>query len=104
MRTVRVLDEAATEAEEAVAWYEQERSALGSDFQSAVDAALDLLQEDLIPSTAVPGGAGKQGLQRLVLTRFPYDVIFVERPDHILVLAIAHHSRRPGFWRQRLRT
>ena len=103
MRTIRIHEDAATEGEEAVGWYEKERPGLGADFQVAVDAALDLLQEELIPSTSVPRNAGKQGLRQLVLTRFPYDVVLVERPDHTLVLAIAHQSRRPGYWKRRLR-
>lgn len=34
---------------------------------------------------------------------FPYAVLYVEKPDHVLILAIAHFKRRPGYWRERLR-
>ncbi len=34
--------------------------------------------------------------------RFPYAVIYVEEPDHVLVLAFAHFKRRPGYWIDRL--
>ena len=33
---------------------------------------------------------------------FPYAVLYVEKPDHIAILAIAHFKRRPGYWRERL--
>jgi hypothetical protein len=28
--------------------------------------------------------------------------IFVEEPDHVLVLAFDHFKRRPGYWIERL--
>lgn len=34
---------------------------------------------------------------------FPYAVLYVEKPDHIIILAVAHFKRRPGYWRERLR-
>jgi hypothetical protein len=49
MRRVRLLDEAANEAIEAAAWYESQRAGLGADFARAVDAALDLLEEEIVP-------------------------------------------------------
>jgi toxin ParE1/3/4 len=96
--------DAAIEAEHAIAWYEGERPGLGGDFEAAVDAALDLLAQDPIPSVPVQGAAAKRGIRRLILRRFPYDVVFVVQPDFVWVLAFAHHSRRPAYWRNRLRT
>jgi plasmid stabilization system protein ParE len=31
---------------------------------------------------------------------FPYDVIYEPGDDEIRVLAVAHHRRRPGYWRR----
>lgn len=31
--------------------------------------------------------------------RFPYRIVFQVAGDRITVVAIAHHSRRPGCWR-----
>jgi toxin ParE1/3/4 len=104
MRRVRILNEAADEAAEAVAWYERQRPGLGVELAHAVDAALDLLEEEMVPLTAMPGAAGKQGAKRLILKRFPYDVVVNERRDEFVVVAFAHQSRRPGYWRARLRT
>ena len=52
-RTIRVLEAAAEEAAEAAAWYEQERPGPGAKFQEAVDAALDLMEEQVVPLTAI---------------------------------------------------
>jgi hypothetical protein len=34
---------------------------------------------------------------------FPYALIFVDDADAVVVLAVAHFRRRPGYWRSRLR-
>ena len=33
---------------------------------------------------------------------FPYTTVFLEKPDHIWVLAVMNMKRRPGYWRERL--
>lgn len=33
---------------------------------------------------------------------FPYAVVFLEKPDHIWIVAVMHMKRRPGYWRGRL--
>lgn len=63
--------------------------------------ALDLLEEAIVPLTSVPGSAGTRGVKRLILRRFLYSVIVFERDTEILVIAFAHHARRPGYWRDR---
>jgi toxin ParE1/3/4 len=104
VRRIRILREAAEEATEAAAWYERERAGLGAEFSRAIDAAIDLLEEEIVPLTTIAGAAGRRGAKKFVLKRFPYDVVVWERSDEVIVVAIAHHSRRPGYWRGRLGT
>jgi hypothetical protein len=104
MRTVRVLDAAADEAIEAAAWYEREQPGLGREFEMAINAALDLIEAEFPPLVSLPGAAGTRGAKRLVMRRFPFDVVVVELGDAWIVVAFAHHARRPGYWRDRLRT
>ncbi len=33
------------------------------------------------------------------LPTFPYSLIYTETSSGIVVLAVAHHRRRPGYWR-----
>ena len=33
---------------------------------------------------------------------FPYAVVFMEKPEHIWIVAVMHMKRRPGYWRERL--
>jgi plasmid stabilization system protein ParE len=39
--------------------------------------------------------------RRLVMRGFPYSVIFREKDETILIIAVAHAKRRPGYWRRR---
>src|SRR5688572_1863294 len=41
--------------------------------------------------------------QYVLKRRFPYSVVYVDDPDMIRVVAFAHHKRRPGYWKRRLR-
>jgi hypothetical protein len=33
---------------------------------------------------------------------FPHDVIFLEKPEYIWIIAVMHMKRLPGYWHQRL--
>jgi hypothetical protein len=37
-----------------------------------------------------------------VLAKFPYSVIYKEKDEVILIVAVAHAKRRPGYWRGRI--
>lgn len=42
------------------------------------------------------------GTRRCLLRRFPYLVVFHEMPAYLLVIAVAHGRRKPGYWRRRV--
>lgn len=60
MRKLRILRQAAEEAEAATTWYEQERPGLGTEFDATVDTALDLIEDGFIPLTPMPGTSGSK--------------------------------------------
>lgn len=103
MPKVRIFREAADEAEAAADWYEQERQGLGTEFVEAIEAAIDVIEDGFLPLSPMPGISGAQGAKRLILRRFPYDIVIVDRDDERIVVAFAHHSRKPGYWRDRTR-
>lgn len=102
MQLVRILEDAALEAAETAAWYEAERPGLGVEFFYAIDTAIDLLENGNLPLLQLSGNAGALGLKRHILKRFPYDVIVAVKPDETIVIAIAHHARKPDYWRDRV--
>lgn len=100
MPVIRILEEAAEEAIEAAAWYEAHRLGLGQEFSRAIEDALDLLQDEIVPLVRIPFTQDER-TKRLILRRFPYDVVVMSRQNEIIVVAFAHHSRLPGYWRNR---
>jgi len=103
LRRIRILEEAATEAIEAAGRYDRVRSGLGGEFERALEAAFDLLEEEIVPLVPVTRASGARGVKRLLLRRFPYDVVVRETPEEFIVVAVAHQSRRPGYWRSRVK-
>ncbi len=47
------------------------------------------------------GALWRPGKRRYVMRRFPYSVIYTIVGEEMHILAVAHHSRRPGYWRGR---
>jgi plasmid stabilization system protein ParE len=89
--------EAEQEFIEAAAYYEQHVTSLGERFGSEVRRALDRLLE--YPELGFPLDAD---LRRLMLTRFPYYLIYSSSSAVLRVVAVAHAHRRPGYWRTRV--
>ncbi len=54
----------------------------------------------LNPEVGTPLSADRK-TRRLLLPRFPYQIVYRIRPGEIVVVAIAHSRRRPGYWKSR---
>lgn len=77
--------------------YEAELPGLGEEFIRDVERALERIAT--FPEHGSPHLAGTR---RTVLRRFPFDVVYVVEPEGVLVVAIAHQRRFPGYWCGRL--
>lgn len=47
------------------------------------------------------GALWRNEKRRFVMSRFRYSLIYIVAGDEIRILAVAHHSRLPGYWRSR---
>lgn len=47
------------------------------------------------------GALWRRGRRRYVMRHFPYALIYTVSGEEVQILAVAHHSRRPGYWRNR---
>lgn len=99
---VKVSTEAAGELIKAAAWYEQAVSGLGEQLIDAFEHQVGLLREPNPPLVPVYGEAAKLGAKRLILQRFPFSIVTIEKGHVIIVVAFAHHSRKPGYWHDRV--
>lgn len=85
---------ARAEVVEAARWYVNEASVFWADeFRKEIQRSLRLAIEH--PALASPA---VNNTRRLQVHRFPYAVIYRVEGDMLRVLAVAHHSRRPGYW------
>jgi len=100
-RRLRWEPEAEAELLEAARWYEAE-CGLGEDLLVAVDEAVDRLRGMPEAGLVLPGAPGDLALRRVLVRRFPYAVVYLITPEELAVLAVAHHSRRPDYWRSRI--
>lgn len=100
MRNVRILDEASQEAIEAASWFESSLPGLGEEFFAAIKKGIDAIEEDIIPLSPLPYASNSR-VKRLILDRFPYSIIVLEAPDEVVLVAVAHHSRKPEYWKNR---
>lgn len=87
---------AAEEFTVAVIAYEAIRVGLGSRFLYAVRVTCTRILAQ--PEAGSPRNAG---VRRRPVPGFPYDVVYRSGDDVLQVLAIAHYSRRPGYWKDR---
>ena len=97
MKAVRFLDLARAEYFDAQAFYESRLQGLGDEFLAELEQALELLASR--PGLGKPIGAR---LRSLPLRRFPLSIIYTELADNLLIVAVAHQRRRPGYWRRRI--
>lgn len=88
--------EAVEELTEARNWYAARSEVAAQAFALEVDHAIDQ-----IVGAPLRYPLGRRGERRFVLDRFPYTILYRVREDHVFVTAVAHQSRRPGYWRHR---
>ena len=84
----------------AAEWYETRRSGTGDRFLSEVARYLDLITAHPGMGTSMRDRRGRE-LRAMRMRSFPYRIIYRQTPD-LLVVAVAHTSRRPNYWRSRL--
>jgi plasmid stabilization system protein ParE len=81
-----------------VRWYEEQRPGLGAEFFDAVVETTALIRERPESGPLSPDGRTR----RLMVHRFPYQVVYSVATDKIVIVAVAHLKRRPGYWERRV--
>jgi plasmid stabilization system protein ParE len=95
--SVRLLESAQVELDDAIAWHASQAPGLGDAFLIETLKTLKLIEQ--YPKAWHPL---TQQVRRCRLRRFPYSVIYAQEGSDLLVLALAHQHRKPGYWRARL--
>lgn len=95
---VRTHSDASTELAEAVRWYESRRTGLGSDLLDEVAGTIERVAQNPEIGSSL---SADQNTRRLFVTRFPYQLVYRLRTDEVVIVAVAHLKRRPGYWKHR---
>jgi hypothetical protein len=94
---LEVHSEARAEFLQAVSFYDAQVPGLGFRFITEIERCHKvLLETPLIGHTF-----GSRVRKFTVGDKFPYSIVYVVIGDVLFVLAYAHGSRRPGYWRTR---
>ena len=89
--------EAEQDIAEAYAWYEAQRTGLGEDFLSSVDACIQAICR--MPEMH---RVFHENYRRGLVRRFPYAVFYEYAAGTVTVYGVFHTSQDPDKWRQRL--
>jgi plasmid stabilization system protein ParE len=98
MTALRFFEEAADEIEQQRRWYRERSEAAERSFLRELDHAIDSVVEapDRWPLYLA-------ATRRYVFPTFPFSLVYFTDEDVVVVVAVAGDSRRPGYWRKRLR-
>lgn len=92
----KILDAAEAELRAAARYYNVELPGLGLDF---IEEFAQVLKRILAhPQAGSPVGSG---MRRQLLRRFPFSVFYLIEGTMVVILAVAHHSRKPDYWKKR---
>jgi plasmid stabilization system protein ParE len=91
------VEEAVEEAEAAARWYAGRSAAAAAGFLNEIDAA-----ESAIARLPEAWPRFDHGTRRYLLRRYPLSIIYRVESRRILIVAVAHGSRRPGYWKSRV--
>lgn len=98
MKTIRFLAAARRELLAEVLHYNDMEVGLGVKFARAFEEALAIAVQ--FPLAGSPGPAATR---KVLLKGFPYSVYYLDECGELVVVAVAHHARRPGYWAGRLK-
>jgi plasmid stabilization system protein ParE len=97
MANVAFHPAAQREYQAAVGWYQQRNPAAARRFVAEVDRVM--AQISIQPDRF---GWYDDEFRETVLRRYPYSMVYrIESSGDVLIVAVAHASREPGYWQDR---
>lgn len=91
--TVSFHPAAEQEYSEAIDYYEEREPGLGLEFAAEVVSVVERILAHPVAWPVV-----QPGMRRALLRRYPYGVVYAVSNESILILAVMHLHRSPGYW------
>jgi plasmid stabilization system protein ParE len=80
-----------------LAWYRERSLIAATNFESAFDRAITRISE--APQRWPIYIAD---FRKYTLRQYPFNIVYQDFPSQIVIFAVAHGRRRPGYWRDRV--
>jgi plasmid stabilization system protein ParE len=90
--------DALEEYREAAIWYANREQELGHQFVASIEDAIHKVVE-----TPTRWRIIDEDVRRCLAHLFPYAILYTIEDNFILIVAVMHFSREPGYWRERIR-
>jgi hypothetical protein len=96
MMLVRFHAEAEAEMTQAAAYYDEQQANLGRRFLTSVRDAINRIQINPLLFPVI-----EFNVRRCRTKTFPFDILFQIYSDELVIVAIMHLHREPGYWKSR---
>jgi len=97
--TIEFHPEALVEFENAACYYAGRQKGLESRFISCLEAALAEIQKN-----PTRWRVFEEDVRRYLAPVFPYAVLYTIEKKYVLIIAVMHCHREPGYWRHRIKS
>ena len=98
MLPLKFFEEASEEIEKERQFYRERSESAETAFLRELDHAIQSVSE-----APHRWPAHIENTRRYVLPTFPFSLVYFVEQDSVFVVALEHQSRRPGYWRERVR-
>ncbi|HEX2269693.1 MAG TPA: type II toxin-antitoxin system RelE/ParE family toxin [Pyrinomonadaceae bacterium] len=88
--------EALEEYLEATSWYTERDSSIALGFVESVEDAIQRILDSPDRWRIID-----EDIRRCLTRVFPYAILYTIEVNHVLIVAVMHCSREPGYWRVR---
>ena len=95
--SIRYLPGTLDDLNEALAYYNERNPDAAQRFANVIRTEEQTILD--FPEIALTLGSN---LRVLRVSKFPYSLVYRAVKGNILIVAVAHHKRRPGYWKTRL--
>jgi plasmid stabilization system protein ParE len=96
-RPLRFHPQAEHEYLAALAWYRERSLNAAANLESNFIQAIERIIE-----APLRWPIYIQDFRKYTLQRFPFSIVYQDLSEEIVIFAVAHGSRKPGYWRNRV--
>jgi len=100
---IEIHGDALAEARDGARWYARRSRETARRFRVALASAFELIAENPEAGSRIGEDLDPaRRLRQVMVRRYPYAVVYGVDGDKVIVFAIAHQRRQPGYWAPRV--